>query len=798
MVTYKRLLNGSLFVLLAILLMSATSVFYIGVNTVQAAADTCTWTGDGGDTDLTNGGNWTGCDNSGVPENGDSLVFPDGPVNKTVLLDIYLTYESITFSGSDYVVNAAGSESLAPTVELIISGDNNTFNSGVRYFNPTENIRFEHSGTGTVFANSIVVQTPDPPAVEFTLQIDSDVSVPNFAHAGDPEPLSVVRKTGVGTLTISGSVVAGLTADTIEINGGTWKCDHWNCLGDDTNPIVITGNDDVYLQLNAPADTQDIQNPITLDGGVIDVPSSSAVMLSGNIDLSDAGGIINVDGLFDIDGDIALVDTLDISGEGGVQLDGTISGINNLVIGNSYTIISGNNTYTGSTNLLEGSQVEIQHNNALGATEGGTTINDGASLIPANGVDVPEPLTVLHNGIDESSLGALYIPAESGTTVAEFSGTITIDSSMLIGMNDDSSLTLSGVIEGTGSLVMREGEVEDLDTTVNIAGPGPNTLSGTMTIYGTDVNFDKNSSAINDIYVTAIDDKDASLTTASDVTDAIADDAPITLTNTDGATATLTFEADETIGGLRGTGVVDATGVELTLNVDANSTYYGLLTVDTLVKTGESTQELENDLNANTIEINGGDVAINGSTTATVTVAEDAIIKGTGETGNMNLAGTLAPGQSPGIITINGDLDLTGGTLEVEVDGSVVGSQYDQTVVTGTATLNNTNLSLEMNFTPTNGDVFTLLRADTIDGEFNFFPDGATGEMGGLTLRVDYNLSDTGEDTFTLTILDGGLPVPGAPNTGFQRQNMLPYITGLTIGAILLLWQTKPARRRNQ
>src|SRR6187402_2016960 len=48
---------------------------------VSAAADTCTWTG-ATNGNWSTGTNWTGCDNSGVPENGDTLVFPASAANK--------------------------------------------------------------------------------------------------------------------------------------------------------------------------------------------------------------------------------------------------------------------------------------------------------------------------------------------------------------------------------------------------------------------------------------------------------------------------------------------------------------------------------------------------------------------------------------------------------------------------------------------------------------------------------------------------------------------------------------------
>ena len=71
----------------------------------MAAADTCTWDGSASAV-WSNGANWSGCDNSGVPEDGDKLIFPESAANKTNTNDIVgLDLVSITFSGEDYEVS---------------------------------------------------------------------------------------------------------------------------------------------------------------------------------------------------------------------------------------------------------------------------------------------------------------------------------------------------------------------------------------------------------------------------------------------------------------------------------------------------------------------------------------------------------------------------------------------------------------------------------------------------------------------------------------------------------------------
>ena len=61
-----------------------------------------------------------------------------------------------------------------------------------------------------------------------------------------------------------------------------------------------------------------------------------------------------------------------------------------------------------------------------------------------------------------------------------------------------------------------------------------------------------------------------------------------------------------------------------------------------------------------------------------------------------------------GIITIDGDADFTGGTLNFEVDGLTPGTQHDQIVVTGNATLGGT-IVVTYGFSPLDNDTFDLI-----------------------------------------------------------------------------------------
>jgi fibronectin-binding autotransporter adhesin len=87
----------------------------------------------------------------------------------------------------------------------------------------------------------------------------------------------------------------------------------------------------------------------------------------------------------------------------------------------------------------------------------------------------------------------------------------------------------------------------------------------------------------------------------------------------------------------------------------------------------------------------------------------------------VNSGGTVNPGNSPGILTINGNYSQrAGGTLAIEIAGTTAGSQYDRLVVTGAAALSGTlALSFLNGFTPNNSDSFRVITFASRSGSFN-------------------------------------------------------------------------------
>ncbi len=87
-----------------------------------------------------------------------------------------------------------------------------------------------------------------------------------------------------------------------------------------------------------------------------------------------------------------------------------------------------------------------------------------------------------------------------------------------------------------------------------------------------------------------------------------------------------------------------------------------------------------------------------------------------------NSGATIRPGGSgaAGTLTLTGDYtQIAGGILDVEIGGSTAGTTYDQLVIGGTATLGGTMTAAFINgFTPTAGDIFTVLTSSIRTGTF--------------------------------------------------------------------------------
>lgn len=135
------------------------------------------------------------------------------------------------------------------------------------------------------------------------------------------------------------------------------------------------------------------------------------------------------------------------------------------------------------------------------------------------------------------------------------------------------------------------------------------------------------------------------------------------------------------------------------------------------------------------VNLAGGSLTVNGKLGGAIDVAAGAVLRGTGQVGATALASkaVLAPGNSLGTLTINGDLRFSPGSV-YQVEVAPGGGASDRVVVAGTAHLAGSvvHIGTDGNYAPY--QTYTILSAGQIQGRF----DGAASNYAYLTPSLDY------------------------------------------------------------
>jgi autotransporter-associated beta strand protein len=189
-----------------------------------------------------------------------------------------------------------------------------------------------------------------------------------------------------------------------------------------------------------------------------------------------------------------------------------------------------------------------------------------------------------------------------------------------------------------------------------------------------------------------------------------------------------------------------------------------------LQKTGEGLLALNSaNVYSGGTAIMNGSVAVNnaagsgvgtGDVTVTAgTLGGTGIVGAMGDPSNITLtAGVLSPGTltattefmspsglvtGPGVLTAFGDLTFdSASSLNIDLTGAIVGSEYDQVVTSGVVALGGAALNLSLGgFVPTGSESFTLIDntgASPVSGEFASLTQGATVDLAGVTYYMNY------------------------------------------------------------
>ncbi len=284
---------------------------------------------------------------------------------------------------------------------------------------------------------------------------------------------------------------------------------------------------------------------------------------------------------------------------------------------------------------------------------------------------------------------------------------------------------------------------------------------------------------------------------------------PLTLGGGSGAAPTIDF------GSCRGSGGVDeietATLSDVTLASDAIIGVWGndRVVVTNLTKNGYTlTRDAEAD---GTLELPDGvqqteyepkTTELSGDSTSNATlvpketgvlsgkrghvhVRSEAVLKGVGTVEGLSVSGTVAPGNSPGTITVVQSFDLnTDGTYEAELLNA---SSYDQIKAGSVSLLGTLHVSLVSGWSIKQGDTFTIVDNTgtlPVGGTFAALPEGAELTVNGLTFKISYVGGD-GNDV-VLTALNGATD-PSAPNTGLARLMKANPVVVIAMGLIAVI-----------
>jgi autotransporter-associated beta strand protein len=400
-----------------------------------------------------------------------------------------------------------------------------------------------------------------------TAGIEASNAATSLTLSGVIDGTGNVQKGGAGTIILAGE---NTFSGALNIHDGTVQVGALSGLGDGTSiGIGKSGTDNVSTLRYTGGSATTTKN----------ISLSSSNNVSGIIDVANSDATLSVEG--------------QISGSSGL----TKSGAGTLTL-------SGNNTFTGVLTVAEGKLTVSTINNANQAGVLGESGN--AVVLGSSG-----QTGFLHYiGTTNASSTKNFTAADGGTAGIEASNAAT-------------SLTLSGVIDGTGNVQKGGAGTIILD--------GVNTFSGALNIHdgtvqvgalsglgnATSIGIGKsgteNVSTLRYTGNTATISQNIALESSNNVSGVI-----------DVATSGQTLTVSGQISGSSG---LNKTGIGR-LNLSANSSYTGPTTVS-----------------AGSLQLSGGSIA------SSVSVSSGASLSGYGSVGTLGGAGSIDPGNSPGIVT---------------------------------------------------------------------------------------------------------------------------------------------------
>ncbi|MCP2638268.1 hypothetical protein K0817_017070 [Microbacterium sp. HD4P20] len=668
----------------------------LAVPTASAVGLTCDWTGAGADGLWSNAANWANCADA-APGEGDLLRFGPGAATLTTTNDLAgVSFEDVEFAIDGYSVSG----SQLRTNGLTVAGSTSL----------EVNVILPVAAGETAYQISAPLTVPIPWEIEFdqepltvaALQLsDGAVVDARLDGAGDRLKVGgdgVVQARGLsypGALELSGNARVRCGGIECGIAGGQVTITDAAGLeftADTAFARSIQIGPGTAYAVDAAGHAVDLEGPVSLAGSaaVRGGQDSAPMLFSGGVALADHH--LTVHGATAI----PLFANLTSTAAGGLQ-------VGSADIPGSIHIEEGQLDHNGSTAASgPGSLIVADDAFALGPDAlPGTTLEGGATLGTDSVITLSEEVEL----IDGSAVAALSSGASLTLANASFSGGANIQTRA-----SSSSLVIQQLSSSDGSTLVLGSA--GADAPIIFSADGLSDYTGVTVATSGSVQLDRELSIPGDFRIV-----DAAVTTLhtlpDDLHNLIADTSAVTI---DGA-GSLVINDNERIASLAGpSGVVHVVHPDSGLTVEGSATtaYAGdFMGPGHLAHEGAGTLHLTGDWTqaalGSTLDAEGGTVIVDGSMPFT-TAEVFGTLAGAGVLGEVVIdAGTVAPGTSPGCLTVEGAVSGSG-TIAVELGGAEPCDAHDQ-ILSQTQDLATVTWSVALTdgFQPAVGDEFVVL-----------------------------------------------------------------------------------------
>ncbi|MGN6463791.1 MAG: autotransporter outer membrane beta-barrel domain-containing protein, partial [Pseudolabrys sp.] len=491
---------------------------------------------------------------------------------------------------------------------------------------------------------------------------------------------------------------AGTTGKITVSNGGTLNTGYTIVGSAGTGSAEVTGTGSVWTLIDSPNVPADYPHGLQIgqsststgvltiaNGGTVNVNSTGgSVVLGGAVGSQGtlnigaaaaspaaAAGTLNATNVIFATGATGTINFYHTSNNYvfATAIQGTGPGTVNFLSGT--TILTGNNTYAGTTTISAGATAQFGNRGTNGGSNGlisGSVTNNGAMIVNLASLFTTYGGVISGSGtFEQAGTGTLAL---TGTNT--YTGQTTISSGTLQVGNGGTTGTISNNVLNNSVLIFNRSNSFSYNGVISGTGSVTKDGAGTMTLNG--VNTYTGGTAVQ------------TGTLRLGGNDRLATTGRLFLFSAG------TFDLggfNQTVGDLSGPGTVAIGSSTFTAGTANDRTFAGRFTGNgAFGKQGSGLLNLTGNspTYTGTTTVAAGTLAVNGDLSGSaVTVNTGAILGGNGTVGATTINGVVAPGNSIGTLNIAGNYtQATGSTYRVEINNT---SAADLLNITGTATI---------------------------------------------------------------------------------------------------------------